>query len=400
MNNTKQRSFVNILIPLFSVLLGMIIGGLVMLIMDYNPIEGYKALIEGAIGSPFYIGETMRQAAPLILVSLGFAVANIAGFFNIGVAGQTLLGWLGSVSFALFFPDLPGPVLMVLSIIVGAIAGALWAGIAGALRAFFGTSEVIVTIMLNYVSLHMTNYVIRNVLTDSADTTDRIPEAANLRMEWLTSLTENSTIHAGIFIAIIMAFVIWFLLKKTTLGFEIRAVGLNPSASRYAGMSTKRIIILSMLISGALAGLGGAMEGMGNYRNIFVQGSVPSVGFDGLAVALLGMSHPIGIIFASLLFALLKIGGTSMPMRTGLPIEIVDIIIAFIIFFVGANYIIRFFIDRRVKKNDLKLQAVVTATGEVETTEDSALMENEQLLQGTTTSNERETQEDDQGGRN
>ena len=112
------------------------------------------------------------------------------------------------------------------------------------------------------------------------------------------------------------------------------------------------------------------------------------------------MSHPIGIIFASLLFALLKIGGTSMPMRTGLPIEIVDIIIAFIIFFVGANYIIRFFIDRRVKKNDLKLQAVVTATGEVETTEDSALMENEQLLQGTTTSNERETQEDDQGGRN
>ncbi|WP_051237698.1 ABC transporter permease [Lacticigenium naphthae] len=348
--NDKRQTLNNLLVPILSVLMGFLIGAIIMLVFNFNPIEGYSAMFKGAFGTPFYIGETLRQTAPLIMTALGFALANIAGFFNIGVAGQALLGWTGSVWFAISFPSLPSPILLPLSILAGVLAGALWAGIAGFLRAFFGVSEVIVTIMLNHTSLYTVNYLIRNVMTDSNDSTPRIPEAASLRMEWLTDLTNNSTLHAGIFISLIMAFLVWVLIKKTTTGYEIRAVGLNPMASKYAGMSTKRTIIVSMLLSGALAGLGGAMEGLGNFQNVFVQGAVPTLGFDGLAVALLGLSNPIGIIFAALLFGALKIGGSSMPLAVGVPSEVVDIVIAFIIFFVGANYVIRFFLERNKKK--------------------------------------------------
>lgn len=368
MNNKSDSMLNTILVPLLSVFLGAVIGGIIMMILKFNPIKGYQALFEGAFGSEFYIGETLRQTAPLILTALGFAVANIAGFFNIGIAGQALVGWLSAIWVTLAFPNLPGPVLILLSLLAGATAGGLLAGIAGVLRAYFDTSEVIVTIMLNYISLNVVNHLIRNVITDRADTTPKIPAEASLRVEWLTALTKNSTLHTGIFIALIVAVLVWILLKKTTLGFEIRSVGLNRFASEYAGMSTKRIIILSMLLSGALAGLGGAIDGIGNYRNIFVQGSMPSLGFDGIAVALLGLSHPIGIIFSSLLFGSLKIGGTSMPIRTGLPVEVVDIVIASIIFFVGANYIIRFFIDRKKpgRKEAKKVLHASTTSGVTE----------------------------------
>ncbi|WP_034550839.1 ABC transporter permease [Carnobacterium funditum] len=349
MNNKSKLD--GILVPVFSVILGLLLGALIMLTFGYNPVAGYQAMLQGAFGNSFYIGETLRQATPLIFTALGFSVAYTAGFFNIGVAGQALLGWLFSVWFALSFPEIPGIILLVVSLIVGALAGGLWAGIAGFLRAYFNTSEVIVTIMLNYTALYTANYLIRNVLSESSDTTARIPEGASLRWAWLSDLTNNSTLHGGIFLALITAVIVWVFMKKTTAGFEIRAVGLNPFASKYAGMSTKRNIIISMLISGSLAGLGGAMEGMGTFQNIFVQGSIPSIGFDGIAVALLGLGNPVGILFSALLFGALKIGGNSMPLVADVPTEVVDIVIASIIFFVGANYLIRMFVDKRAKLN-------------------------------------------------
>lgn len=345
--NLRKEKWNNLMIPLLSIVLGLILGAVIMLLFGYNPINGYRAMLNGALGSPFYIGETLRQAIPLLLAGLGFAVANTAGFFNIGIAGQLLLGWFGSVWFALSFPDLPGFLLLPLSILAGTIAGSLWAGIAGFLRAYFNTSEVIVTIMLNHTALYSINYLIRNVLTESAASTESIVDGANLQMDWMDQLTNNSTLHGGIFIALVMVAVVWILMKKTTMGYEIRSVGLNPYASEYAGMSTKRNIIISMLISGALAGLAGSMEGLGNFERIFVQASIPTVGFDSIAVALLGLSNPIGIIFSSLLFAGLKVGGTSMPLGSGVPTEVVDIVISSIIFFVGANYLIRYFVDKR-----------------------------------------------------
>lgn len=333
-------------VPLLSVLLGFIIGGIIMWSFGFSPVAGYSAMIRGSLFSPFYIGQTLRLAAPLIVIGLGFAVANTAGFFNIGLSGQVLMGWMASVAVADAFPNLPKIILLPLSVLAGMVAGGLWAGIAGYLRAYFNTSEVIVTIMLNHTSFRLVNYWIRNVMTDGADATPRITPNASMRIPFLTSLTDNSTLHGGIFIALIMVFVVWVFLNKTTNGFELRSVGLNPNAAEYSGMNAKKNIILAMLISGALAGLGGAMEGLGNFQNIFIQGGIPGIGFDGMGVALLGASNPVGILFAALLFSILKTGGTSMPLASGAPNEIVDIVIALIIFFVGANYIIRYLLAK------------------------------------------------------
>ncbi len=342
-------------VPLLSIVLGILIGAIIMLVYGYDPVAGYTAMVRGALFTPFYVGQTLRQMAPLIVIALGFAVANIAGFFNIGVAGQVLVGWLSSIWVATLFSDLPSFILMPLSVLAGMVGGALWAGIAGVLRAFFDTSEVIVTIILNHIALHVVNHVIRNVLTENSDSTARISEAASLRIPFLTSLTDNSTIHGGIFISFIMVFVVWVLINKTTVGFELRSVGLNTDAADYAGMNAKKNIILAMLLSGALAGLGGAMEGLGNFQNIFTQGAIPSLGFDGMGVALLGSSNPIGILFSAFLFSVLKTGGSSMPLIAGVPNEIVDIVIALIIFFVGANYIIRLLITKtkQTKKKEV-----------------------------------------------
>ena len=342
----KGASYKKVLIPVLSVVLGLLVGAIIMAVFGFDPVKGYSALLKGSLGKPFYIGETLRQATPLILVGLGFAFASYAGFFNIGVAGQALMGWFASVTTGLLFPDLPKIVLLPLCILVGMLAGALWAGIAGYLKAYFNTSEVIVTIMLNYTALHIVNYVIREVLTEKAEITASVPEAASLKMSFLYQLTSKSTLHGGIFIAIAAVFVVWLLMNKTTTGFELKTVGLNKHAAEYSGMSAKKTIILAMLISGGLAGLGGVMEGLGTFQHAFASESLPSIGWDGMAVALLGLSNPFGILFSSLVFAILRIGGISMPLLAKIPTEVVSIVVAFIIFFVGANYLMQVIVDK------------------------------------------------------
>lgn len=316
-----------------------------MLVFGYNPILAYQAMLTGVFTSPYFFGEALRQATVLTFTGLGFAIAFKAGFFNIGIAGQVLVGWVSAIWVALAFPDLPRILLVTLSLLVGVIAGAIWAGMAGALRAYFGTNEVIVTIMLNYVALHVTNYLIRNVLS-TGNTTERIGENASLRLDWLTTLTAGSRLNIGLFIAIVVVALYWVFMTQTTAGFEVRAVGLNPFASSYAGMSAARNIILSMVISGGLAGLGGAVHGLGTFGNIFTQSGLPNVGFDGIAVALLGLGNPIGIFFSAILFGILEVGAGFLPNQAGVPDEMASIVIAAIIFFVGANYLIRFFINK------------------------------------------------------
>ena len=291
----KNSKYKKILIPVLSVVLGLLVGALIMWVFGFDVVKGYSALLKGSLGKPFYIGETLRQATPLILVALGFAFASYAGFFNIGVAGQAL---------------------------------------------------VIVTIMLNYTALHIVNYVIREVLTEKAEITASVPEAASLRMQFLYQLTGKSTLHGGIFIAILAVFIVWLIMNKTTTGFELKTVGLNKHAAEYAGMSAKKTIILAMVISGALAGLGGVMEGLGTFQNAFASESLPSIGWDGMAVSLLGLNNPIGILFSALVFAILRIGGISMPLLAKIPTEVVSIVVAFIIFFVGANYLMEVIVDK------------------------------------------------------
>lgn len=344
-----SKRMVNILVPVIAVFLGLIAGAIIMLISGYSPIEGYSALLYGVFGETFYMGETVRQITPLILAGLAVAFAFRTGLFNIGVEGQLMVGWLAAVWVGSSF-DLPKIIHLPLAVLAAAIAGALWAFIPGILKAKFRVHEVIVTIMLNYTALHIVNYLIFNVLTDNQDKTENIASSASLRSPWLESMTEYSRVHWGIIIAILAAILMWFILEKTKTGYELRSVGFNDEASRYAGMNVKKNIVLSMVISGAFAGLAGAMEGLGTFEYAAIKGGFTGVGFDGIAVALLGGNAAIGIILAGTLFGALKMGALNMPFAAGVPNELVDIVIALIIFFVASSYIIRVLLERKNRK--------------------------------------------------
>ncbi|KUP07177.1 branched-chain amino acid ABC transporter permease [Bacillus coahuilensis m2-6] len=339
----------NSLIPVIATILGILVGTIIMLVTGYNPIIALSALWSGAFGESYYIGETIRQVTPLILAGLSVAFAFRTGLFNIGVEGQLIVGWLAAVWVGIAF-DFPAIIHVPLAVIAAALAGALWGFIPGLLKAKFKVHEVIVTIMMNYIALHVTNHIIRNVLSEQSDRTESVAETATLRSDFLSGITDFSRLHWGIVIALIAVFLMWFILEKTTKGYELRSVGFNQHASQYAGMNVDRNIILSMVISGAFAGLAGAMEGLGTFGYAAIKGGFTGTGFDGIAVALLGAGGPIGIILAALLFGSLKQGALNMPLQSGVPNELVDIIIALIIFFVASSYLIRIFIDRLSKK--------------------------------------------------
>ena len=338
-----------IAVPLISVVLGILLGAIIMWIFGYDAIWGYEELFKTAFGTLRSLGEISRAMGPLILIALGFAVASRAGFFNVGLPGQALAGWITAGWFALSFPNLPRPLMLIMTVFLGIVAGGIIGAIPGILRAYLGTSEVIVTIMMNYIVLYVGNAFIHSFPKSgmqSVDSSITVGPNATYQTEWLRALTNNSRMNIGIFFAIIAVVLVWFLLKKTTLGFEIRSVGINPHASEYAGMSAKRTIILSMIISGALAGVGGVVEGLGTFQNVYVQGSSLSVGFNGMAVSLLASNSPVGIPFAAFLFAVLQVGAPGMNVAT-IPSELVSIVTASIIFFVSVHYIIERFIKPR-----------------------------------------------------
>ena len=275
----------------------------------------------------------------------------------------TAAGWLTAIWIGLAFKGLPVYILLPFEIIAGSLAGALVAGIAGWLRAYFGTNEVISTIMLNYIVLYLCQYLHQDVMSKSlrvdTDTTKTIGASGSLRIPWLSEMFGDSRISGGIFLAIIALVIFWFLMKKTTVGFEIKAVGLNPFASRYAGMSDKKNIIISMLLSGAFCGLGGVVQGLGTYQNYFTQTTTLDIGWDGMSVALLGGMSAIGILLASLLFSILKIGGLGMQTAAGIPFEIVSIVIAAIIFFVAISWAVGLLFKE--KKSDKTATYIATA---------------------------------------
>ena len=338
-----------ITVPLISVVLGILLGAIIMWVFGYDAIWGYEELFKTAFGSLRSLGEISRAMGPLILIALGFAVASRAGFFNVGLPGQALAGWLVAGWFALSFPDLPRPFMLIMTVLLGVVAGGIIGAIPGILRAYLGTSEVIVTIMMNYIVLYVGNAFIHSFpksVMQSIDSSITVGANATYQTEWLRALTNNSRMNIGIFFAIVAVILVWFLLKKTTLGFEIRSVGINSHASEYAGMSAKRTIILSMIISGALAGVGGVVEGLGTFQNVYVQGSSLSVGFNGMAVSLFASNSPVGIPFAAFLFAVLQVGAPGMNAAT-IPSELVSIVTASIIFFVSVHYIIEHFIKPR-----------------------------------------------------
>ncbi|PRR96566.1 branched-chain amino acid ABC transporter permease [Bacillus atrophaeus] len=339
----------HLLIPLIAIILGLSAGAVIMLASGYSVVSGYSALWNGIFGEIYYIGETVRQVTPYILSGLAVAFAFRTGLFNIGVEGQLLVGWTAAVWVGTAF-DGPAYIHLPLALITAAAAGGFWGFIPGFLKARFYVHEVIVTIMMNYIALHVTNYLITNVMTDNQDKTEKIHESSSLRSPFFEQITDFSRLHWGILVALLAAVLMWFIINKTTKGFELRAVGFNQHASQYAGMSVRKNIMTSMLISGAFAGLAGAMEGLGTFGYAGVKGAFTGVGFDGIAVALLGGNTALGVVLAACLLGGLKVGALNMPIESGVPTEVVDIVIAIIILFVASSYAIRLMLEKLKKR--------------------------------------------------
>lgn len=339
MNNSTSR-WNAFLVPVIAVVLGILFGALLMLLMGYDPILGYNLIFQGIFGSEYFFGETLRAVTPLIFAGLAVAFAFRTGLFNIGVEGQFIIGqstaaWVG-MSW-----DLPPGLHALAAVLMAMIASGLYAGIAGWLKARLGVHEVITTIMLNYIALFSANYLIRNFLKGQGERSADILPSASLTSEFLRTLFDGARVNWGLIIALLLAFLVWFLLWKTTRGYELRAVGFNPHASEYAGMNVKQNIVLSMVISGMLAGAGGAADTLGVYGYMNISAGFTGIGFDGIAVALIGTNHPFGVVLGALLFGGLSFGADNMQRVEGIPTESIRIVISMIIYFVAASAIVQ-----------------------------------------------------------
>jgi len=341
----------NMIVSLIAVLFGLLAGAALMLVTGHNPIEGYRFLLEGGLKNPERIGNTLATATPLIFTGLSVAFAFRTGLFNIGAAGQMLFGGLCATAVGLTL-DLPKALLLVVMILAGFAGGALWAFIPGLLKARYNVHEVVSTIMMNWIAYWTIYYAVPAYFKgDFLETESRqLPEAAMLNVAWLMNMFDGSYINLGLFVAVLAVIVSAFVINKTTLGYELKAVGHNRHAAEYAGITVNRSIIVSMLISGGLAGLGGVAQYAGNASNIQI-GILPSQGFDGIAVALLGANTPLGAMFAAIFFGLLYSGRGFMNAMTEIPPEIADSIIAIIIYFAATSILIerlvRWLIGRR-----------------------------------------------------
>lgn len=337
-----------ILITVGATVLALVVGAVLMILtsplitggLDLAlPFEAYSALIEGALLSSTGWIDTLVRATPYILAGLSVGFCFKGGLFNIGAQGQFLMGALGAGAAAFFVADWSPWVAIPVAIGAGVIAGAAYGFIPGWLKAYTGAHEVVVTIMLNFIALQIVAWAVSGPLRARGASFARTPDVENAGIPILLG-SPGHELHAGVLIALAAVPIIWWILYRSTIGFEIRTVGANPDAARYAGMRPRMLVILTMTVGGLLAGLAGAIEILG------VQGYLPAayattVGFDAITVALLGRANPIAILFAGLLLGGLRAGAPLMQIKAGVPIQMIDILQGVILFFLAADVIVR-----------------------------------------------------------
>jgi len=335
-----------VIVPLFAVVAALVLGAMIMLATNVELSRiglSFWALLVGSVGSLNALSETLTAAVPLVLAGLGLALGFRAGLFNIGAEGQLLMGGMAAVMVGFSFANLPAFILLPLSLLAGVLVGALYASIAGWLRAATGAHEVISTIMLNLISYRLLDYMLRLPYVQKEGRADPIsksvPEAAELP-RLLSFIDPNLRVHAGIFLALAAVALVYWILFRSKLGFEFRASGENAEAARFAGIRSGVIIVAAMATAGALAGLAGANQVLGVLGRA-TPGFSAGIGFDAIAVALLGRSHPIGVLFAGLLFGALEAGGRQMQVNAGVSIDLIGIIQALIIVFIAAPLLVR-----------------------------------------------------------
>jgi len=340
-----------------ALLASLLVGAIIIVVTDIDALKSgdfgkafstvftaYKSLFQGSFWSLRSISNTITGTTPLLLSGLAVSVAFKAGLFNIGATGQMLAGgmtalWVG------FTMTGPGWLQVPLAVIAGAIGGALYGGIAGVLKARTGAHEVITTIMLNSIASFLVLWLLKTTTFQREGRPDPISklvvdEARLPRLFGFLDSRSDLVAHAGFFVALLATFAYWYLLKRTTLGFELRATGLNSDAAKYAGMKSKSLTVVAMLLAGGFAGMAGATEVLGTYG--YASTSLAgNIGFDAIAVALLGQSSPIGTLVAAVLFGALQAGGRSMQANTDVPVDLIIVLRALIVMFVAAPLLVK-----------------------------------------------------------
>jgi simple sugar transport system permease protein len=346
-NNLRYGQIVDALLPLIATLAALGIGAVMLLVLGANPITAYLALLEGAFGSTNALADTLVKATPLLLVGLGICIAFRGGVINIGGEGQLVVGALAATVVGLSFPNSPGWLIIPLAMLAGFLGGAVWGGIAGVLKSYYNVNEILSTIMLNQIAVQGMNFLLRDALIDPVqlEAASRIPQTARLSPAFDLPRWIPTRLHLGALIAVILAAAVYVFLWRTTIGYRIRAVGLNPHAAKYAGIHVKRYMVLSLLLSGAFSGLAGAVQVYGVHHRMFTDGSAAgftgSAGFNGIVAALFGQLHPLGTIPASFLFGALLVGANKLQRAVQVPAALITALNGLVVVFVVSSEIWR-----------------------------------------------------------
>lgn len=363
-----------------AILFGFCVAAVILASAGYDPIGSFAALFNGAFGKPKYISNVIIKATPLLLTGSAVAFAYKAGLFNIGGEGQYIAGTVLAVVVGSQI-NLPAPLQIPIVILVGMLGGAVLGGLVGWLKARFGIHEVITSIMFNWIALYLNNFVVQTDLFHKANSTATIPvndssftmllpnwkvskEGMNALagIPWFKEMLVKTDMNVGIIVAIVAAVFIWWLLTRTKVGYEIRAVGLNKDAAQFAGISVEKNVVLCMVISGALCGLAGALTITGTSpHSISTLAAFENNGFNGLSVAFIAGCSPIGCIPASFLFAGLIYGGQSVQQVMGAPTEIINIMIGTIVFFMALGGIVPMLAERIERKRKLQAEEAAKA---------------------------------------
>lgn len=374
----RSDGFNSAMSSIFAILIGLAFGFIVLLVSNPSQaVRGFGIILEGGFSTGAKgVGQVLYFATPLILTGLSVGFAFKTGLFNIGAPGQFIMGAFAAVLVGVKCTFLPAPFHWIVALLAAAVVGGLWALIPGILKAYYNVHEVISTIMMNYIGMYLCNMLVKFYIYDSNKSmSQNCLESADLPKWGLDNVFVNvtgtykdiSTVNGGIVIAIIVAILIYVILNKTIFGYELKACGFNSSASKYAGINEKRNIILSMVISGALSGLGGGLLYLSgaNGRHIKVVDVLAIEGFNGIPVALLALSNPIGIIFSAIFISYLTLGGNYLQTLNFMP-EVIDIIIACIIYFSAFALFFKSILPKILKKKDLKKETIEAAEGSEE----------------------------------
>lgn len=356
----NTESFASFLSSFMAVAIGLLVGFIVLLVSNPSQaIGGFSTILLGGFADMKNLGQVFYFATPIIMTGLSVGFANKTGLFNIGAAGQFIIGAYAAVYVGVKWTFLPGAIHWMFALLMAMIAGALWGLLPGALNAYRNVNIVISCIMMNYIGMYTVNYLVKKTIFDSLkNQSKRVAANAIIPKMGLNQIfkagNSASSVNAGIFIAIIMGIVIYIILNKTKFGFELKACGYNRDACKYAGINEKRNIIFSMMIAGALAALGGALLYLaGSGKGIEVLDILAAEGFNGIPVALLGLNNPIAIIFSGIFIAYLNVGGFNMQLYNFVP-QVIEIIISVIIYFSAFALLLKGFVQSvRNKKNDL-----------------------------------------------